>query len=829
MSDKGSTGLGYRLLKRLTDVRPDESRPALWLFLYFFLITFAAYIVKPVKLSLYLAWMTADRLPYAYLLTALVMGLAVSLNARLLARLNRRAYLSASLLFFISNLLLFWWLFRFRWPGFSMVFWFWSDLFIVTSVMQFWMLVNDIYNPRQARRLVAFLVSGGLLGGVAGALLASRLAKGIGTENLLLICPWLLALALLVVRRLGAFRREEREPGSEPSGREAPPKVGYGESFRIVRRNRYLVLLAGLMAAGIVVTTLVDFQFSKVVEAAFGHKDARTSFLGTFFLGLLVFSTLLNILLANRILKYFGMLTALLVAPALMVLGAGAIFFVPAASLLLWAVPVKGLDKSLSHTLSQSVRELLYIPVAAEVKYKAKVFIDMFVNKLADALAAILLLALPFSVRGVSWLVAGFALGWAVLAVLITREYAAVVKNHLKIKWEDADRLVLEQIDVDMTKLVFDTLESRNRSSVLYAMNLYDLIHRQQLSPELRQVIAQRSAELRAGAMDSLLEVDGAPLFPELDDSLPEEALDAEVQKIMSLGIYRETIGRYLDKVTAGRGPGEESARLEAAKALGLMDPASPLGRRLARLLRDESAEVASYALESAGRLKRRELLPYILAGLLRPAVAQAASRALVEYGEKIAGALKDYMADPEEDLRLRRALPDILARMGTQRAADVLQQEFRGGGADLEAELIEAMAKLKAAHPDVLFLDSVIDAGVLRLLQRAFRALQQLSGLKAGRKKDDLLRGLEPSLSRHLKSIFDLLGLLYPPDDIRRAYQNLLAGTKKAVDYSIELLDNMLDKDIRPFLLPLVDDVPLEEKAKNARRLLKALDKLSP
>ncbi len=174
----------------------------------------------------------------------------------------------------------------------------------------------------------------------------------------------------------------------------------------------------------------------------------------------------------------------------------------------------------------------------------------------------------------------------------------------------------------------------------------------------------------------------------------------------------------------------------------------------------------------------------------------------------------------------MRRALPDILARMGTQRAADVLQQEFRKGGADLEAELIEAMAKLRTAHPDVLFSDPIIDAGVLRLLHRCFLPLRDLADLKPARRKDVLVRNLEPSLSRLLKSIFDLLGLIYPPDDIRRAYQNLLAGTKKAIDYSVELLDSLLDKDIKPFLLPLVDDLPLEEKAKNARRLLKALEK---
>ncbi|OGD10553.1 MAG: hypothetical protein A2Y86_02240 [Candidatus Aminicenantes bacterium RBG_13_62_12] len=822
----GAGGRLHRLLKRVVDVRPEETAVVFRMFFYFFLITFTAYVVKPVKLSLYLMDLTAERLPYAYLFTAVLMGLAVSLNSRLLARLNRRTYISRSLLFFIASLFLFRWLFSFHWPWVSMLFWFWSDLFIVASVMQFWMAVNDRFNPRQARRLVGFFVSGGLWGGVAGALLASRLARLVGTENLILICPALLAGAFFLVRSLGARERAEEDaaaPGKTPAG----ARPGYAESFNIVRRNRYLRLLAALVAAGIVVTTLVDFQFSSVVEASLPLKDARTSFLGTFFLGLLVFSTLLHHLLSSRILKSYGILAALFIPPAVLFLGATAVFLVPVARLLLWAVPVKGLDKSLSHTLSQSVRELLYIPVPAEVKFKAKAFIDMFVNKFADGLAAVLLLVLPLSLRGVSVLTALFCLAWAALAVLITREYAEVVKRHLKIKWEDADRLVFERIDVDTTKLVFDTLESRRRSSVLYAMNLYDLIRRERMTPELRNVIAYRSNELRAGAMNSLLEVDGEPIFPETDDSLPEESIDTQVREILELDVYQQVMGRYLDRAARETGPESETIRMEAAKALGLMEPGSPLVRNLVPLLRDESTEVVSYALQSSGRLKRRALLPDVMACLARPAVSRAAVLALSEYGDRAVGTLRDYLADPEEDLRLRRLIPEVLALVGTQRAAEALQAEFRKAGTMLEGELIEALAKLKTSRPEVELAESVVLGGVLRLLGSAYRDLERFHALKTGRAKEGRARELELKLFKCMKSVFALLGLIYSPEDIRRAYQNLLAGTKKAIDYSIELLDNLLRKDIKPFLLPLVEDLPLEEKAKSAGRLLKALNKM--
>jgi len=60
-----------RILSRIADVRPGESKTALLLFLYFFLITFPAYIIKPVKVSLFFVSFSDRFLPLPYLLTAL--------------------------------------------------------------------------------------------------------------------------------------------------------------------------------------------------------------------------------------------------------------------------------------------------------------------------------------------------------------------------------------------------------------------------------------------------------------------------------------------------------------------------------------------------------------------------------------------------------------------------------------------------------------------------------------------------------------------------------------------------------------------------------------
>ena len=816
------------MLNRFFNVREHEAVTTLSMFFYFFLITASAYIIKPVKISLFLDWLSFENLPFAYLLTALLIGFVVTLNSKLLHTMDRKLYISLSLIFFIANLLVFWWLFRFEWAWLSLAFWFWADIFIATSVTQFWLLVNDIYNPRQAKRLVGFLVSGGLLGGVVGAVLASRLAQTFGTENILLFCPFLLAICMVLVNSSHEFKKQDAK---RETSKDRIKRVSYMGSFRSLVKNRHLLFLSGIMASAIIVTTLIDFQFNNVIQKSFHIKDERTSFLGTFFTLLLIFSYLLHILMTNRILKNFGIHVALLITPVILLLGSFSLFFVPAGGLLHWAIAVKGADKSLTHSLSQSVRELLYIPISPEIKYKAKVFIDMFVNKMAKGIGALLLLLfyliLQFSIKEISLIVIVFVLIWIGFNWMIIKEYVGIVKKNLQLKWQDADKLVSEKIDVDLTKLVFDTLQSRNRSSVLYAMNLFDLIKSDKLSPELKKIISSKSGEVRASSMDSLFDLDGEALLPDIDDSLEEEDLSSQVKEIMSLDVYQELMREQIEKIVHEEGQVTEISKMEAAKVLGMMKPSPSLIPSLSRLLREKSPEVLRYALESAGKLRRRELVPFIVPQLKKPASERVAHQALVDYGTKILGALRDYMADREEDIKIRKAIPSILFSIGTQRSADLMARELKKRGRDIESELIEALYRLRTKEPDIQFHSHDIVPEVYMLIKKSYLILLEIHDLMSDKKRVNLVSDLENNLARSLKHTFELLCLIYPQEDILKAYQNISSGTKKAIDYSVELLDNILKRELKEFVIPLIDDIPFEDKVKRCRKLLRTLEKV--
>jgi len=225
-------------------------------------------------------------------------------------------------------------------------------------------------------------------------------------------------------------------------------------------------------------------------------------------------------------------------------------------------------------------------------------------------------------------------------------------------------------------------------------------------------------------------------------------------------------------------------------------------------------------------KLKKREIVPFIISHLKKPATERVASQCLVRYGTKILGSLKDYLADRDEDVRIRRAIPDIIFRIGTQRAADLMALELKKRGRDVESDLIEALYRLRTKDHNIQFRYQDIVPEILVLIKKSYLIMLEIHDLMSDKKRVNLVSDLENSLARSLKHIFELLSLIYPHDDILKAYQNISSGTKKAIDYSIELLDNILKRELKEFIIPLIDDIPFDDKVKRCRKMLKALEK---
>ena len=110
--------------------------------------------------------------------------------------------------FFTLNIILFWVLFKIglvSWLAY--LFYIWVAAYSITGVTQCWTLANDIFNPREAKRLFGFIVSGGSLGGIVGGLVTNQFAERIGTENLLLFAAVLLGLCIVLINEIWKTER----------------------------------------------------------------------------------------------------------------------------------------------------------------------------------------------------------------------------------------------------------------------------------------------------------------------------------------------------------------------------------------------------------------------------------------------------------------------------------------------------------------------------------------------------------------------------------------------------------------------------------------------
>lgn len=789
-----------RILSRVVDIKPGEERIALLLFSYFFLITAPFTIIKAVRDASYLDGPGIENLPYAYA-TAIIVGLFVSLHTRLQVRVSRQRLITLSFAFFILTAGLFYGILSKGWNWLAIIYYMWANVFVVVVMTQFWMVVNDIFNPREAKRLIGFFGSGGILGGIAAGVVTALIAKKGEEHELFILVIALLVACIFVVRAIFTWQKKVTGIAS-PGVQNPPPKAreiesaGFRVSFDTVRKDAYLKLLAAVIILTVIVSTFIDWQYKSVVDQNQWAKANLTSFFGMFQAGLLVVSFLIQILMTSKLVKRFGLLLPLMVYPAILVLAS---LGIAASATLLLGILIKGSDKSFSYSVNQSARELLYIPVAPGKKYKAKAFIDMFLNRFSKTTGAAILLGVfvlvPDSFRAriqaVSLVSVCFLIAWIILNRKVSKEYIGTVKEKLEKEWERGDRIVDRAMDVETAKLVFDALGSKARSSNLYAMHLYDLLKKDKLSPEIKKLVGYESNEIKAASLGILMEAEESPWTVHADEELPPAVLEKEIQEIMELESYQHLMKDYADKVIPGKGPDSETAKMELAKAISLMDPRTPLAASLDDLIKDESPAVSRYAMEAAAKFKAREYVPLLIRKLTDPSTREDARAALEKYGSKIIGMLGDYLEDPAEPPAVREAVTSVLAGIGTPDVAEFLLQALAGGREELQSDLIDALDKIRSRTPNL-----PVSVEAVRML-----IVKEVVHYTHEKKPSAVI------------NIFKLLGLVYSHEDIFRAYQNIQVRTKDSVAYALELLDYTLDKEMRDLIFPVLEDFTAVKK----------------
>ncbi len=848
-----------RELATILDIRPQERIRVLLLSLYFFLVITSYYVIKPVRNSLFIQRVGADNLPYVYILTALFVGLLITVYSHWADRITRRALVQGTFAFLASNLLIFWWVLNRGGLLSSGAFYIWGRIYPLLLVSQFWLVANDYFTTPQAKRVFGVIGGGGIIGGVVGSSVSGGFATLLGSERLLLVSAGLLgvcALLLLVIDRsltpvqsvARVIRDAERSRGS----------------WRLLRESPHLRAIAYVLGLTIITSTIVDWQLSKAVELFVPGEDAKTAFFGQFFVALNVMSVIIQFLLTSWVLRVLGVGVGLLFLPIGLMTGSIGILVHPS----LWtAAFAKGTEGALRYSLDQSTRELLFIPLPPQLKFRGKPLIDLVVYRGGTGIAGIILLVgtgvFSLGLRGMAVVSGAVIVIWLVATAVMRREFKASVRRLIRTRDVDARELLLQYLDPGTRADLVQALESANETEVIYALSLLDGIDDREIILRADRLLNHPSERVRAGVLKVLSEAHAADLREAgtylnlaeqmvMDRSMvvrteairfvcrfgPASDIDtlrgfmeaAEPEMRAAALAVAATHGNLEERDTARtlllamarqrdgtRAIGERKA---AAEAMGLTaDP--ELHAALADLIHDSSAGIQFAAIRAASRSQDPSLVPDLLATLCCAHTRGAARAALVSYGTDVLEPILQHLRDSSVPLEVRLAIPSILYELRDQQAADALVRLLpRLRPVTLRRAALRALNRIRRNQPEVRFDPAVLE----RILKIEIRKSYQFAVDRVVLGPEGVLGALlEEHRARAFERVSRVLGLMYPQRDILTAYQGLRSESEALRAAGFELIDSTLSVTHRRMVVPLADpELPVLERAQRGARLIR-------
>jgi AAA family ATP:ADP antiporter len=831
------------------DMRPGEFRVAGFLFLGFFFSLIFQYAGKTVRQTSFLDAFGAEKLPWVYLLVPLVSYPTLLLYEALVRRYMPSRVLALTCVGTALTLCVFWWLFGLSFAWVPFVFYLWITVAIGLNLSLVWAVASVALNPRQAKRLFGFLGAGAIVGGIVGGQVARLVSISFGVRATLLAAA--LALIIAAACSLGSGRKTSAGAGEFEGSATA------ARGIDDVRKSPLLRHVGGIVVLSMMVAQVIDLQFNWVAEQATSGLANRAAFFGNFYSVMGVAAAIFQIFWTARIHRSLGVGFALRVLPTSLIAGTAMLILAAAfwpAALLFAGLALKVGENGIRYSLDQSTRELLFVPLPRAVRMRAKAVIDVLLQRSAKGLAALLLLPVALG-----WL-SPVRAGWLSLAILglwllllpgLYREYVWAFRRRLRERQPDGV-VPIDFSDAATLEILVESLGSQDPRQVLHSLDLLASHGRSRLVPPL--LVYHDDAEVRERTLQILAKAGRRDALPLIERRLGDEHPDVRATALRVLAdLQHGDVGELMrprlhdsdpairaaaiaclastasDEVPAAAAESlydllsdaASEARIHGARCLGTI-PEPRFRDQLVQLLYDSDWRVVN---EAIGSVRRRTLrdgwspiyLPTLISLLRNRRLKHGVREALVAFGDEVLPSLLHFLNDPDEQMWVRRALPNTIAQLDCREAPrELLSDLARQRDPFLRRKIIEALCAVREnvsgqAPGDLVGEQIRIET------RRYFKRMADLAALSGGspapRTTSLLEELLESRAQTHLRNIFGLLSLLFAPEHIWAAYRSLGLGEPQSRGHALEYLDNTLEGGMRRDVMAVLDERSVLEK----------------
>jgi AAA family ATP:ADP antiporter len=244
-----------------------------------------------------------------------------------------------------------------------------KEFYIVLLIEQYWSYINSSLTPATAKKVNGPITGIAGLGSVIGGYLVGVFAVPLGTETMILLAAISLLPAALVSNLTYVKHGEPPVPvATEGAGH-------HYMGWQLFRANPTLLSLLAIVMSAQVVAAVLDLRFQILLSHEFGGMpDKETAFQGRFWSGVSSAGLALQFVIAPLLLSFVAirwvhlMLPMIHMAAITMAILDPGVFTVGLAFFLF---------KAFDYSIFRAAKELLYIPLGFDERYRAKEVIDV--------------------------------------------------------------------------------------------------------------------------------------------------------------------------------------------------------------------------------------------------------------------------------------------------------------------------------------------------------------------------------------------------------------------------------------------------------------------
>ncbi len=681
--------------------------------------------------------------------------------------------------------------------------------FVVQLV--FWGAFGRMFNVRDGKRLIGSVDVGTDIASIIAffsipVLLASGLkVQYLYSVGLVSIIGYLIFFVILSVKYLGKGKLAQEESEIK--------KLSIGSFLS----NKYILLMAAFIIVSLTSLRFVDYSFYNVSVVQFDN-DSLPIFLSLFEATIVIFSFLFTTFVTDRIAQDYGLGAAMIINPiviALFTIAAfllGSIFgFDPLisgkTSVIYFFIAIamsKLFINSLRDALDTPIFKFYYVPIDKSIKIDVQTKIEGFVFALASTIAGGLIVAINqfqiFNLLSISAFTVGLVVIWYFVSKRMYHGYRDTLQSSLMKNKKEVEKDVVKEYTLDT--VLDKEVKSDAETKVIYGLKLMEKLEPALFESSVISLSESKIKRVRQFALDKIQALGLAPdEQTEIKGLATQAAGSAEDSDLLSISP---------DKLMKLSKSVKQTDRVLAAKFMRKLTNNKTIFILL-ELMRDPDPRVRSEAILTARKVKRPETWNVLIEMLSSPLYSHQAASALKETGPSVLQHLETAFHKSGQGELVMVKLIQIMGHIGGDEGLQLLWKKIDYPDKRIVKQILYALRFInyKATGREALAVKELLDTEMSKTLWN-IAALDEIPD-------EPIYSFLREALGEEIRDNYDhltlLLSLLYDPGSVQLVKENVEAGTPDSIQYALELLDLFVDLDLKPKLIPLLDDSPTADK----------------